>query len=67
MKDRVRLPLFSHITRVPECGELHSEWLERLDVQEGYTFWYFPSGKCDEDQEPSKVELIALILSFATV
>jgi hypothetical protein len=67
MKDRIRLPLFSHISRVPDHGELRSEWLKQIDVQEGHTFRHFPRGKCDEDQEPAKVELIALIPSFAGV
>jgi hypothetical protein len=67
MKDCVRLPLFSHITRVLEHGELCNERLEWLNVQEGRTFHHLPSGKCVEDQEPAKVELIALILSFGLV
>jgi hypothetical protein len=28
----VRFPLFSHIARVPERGELHNEWFEWLNV-----------------------------------
>jgi hypothetical protein len=35
MKDHVRLPLFSHITRVLERGELRSERLEWLNVDPG--------------------------------
>jgi hypothetical protein len=67
MKYHIQLPLFYHIAQVRECGEIPSEQLEWLNVQEGRTFWHFPSGKCDEDQEPTKVELIALILSFAAI
>jgi hypothetical protein len=67
MKDRIRLPLFSHIARVPKHSELRSERLERLNVWEGHTFQHLPSGKCDEDHELAKVELIYLILSFAVV
>jgi hypothetical protein len=63
----VRLPLFSHIARVPEHGELHSEWLEWLNVWEGRTFRHLPSSKCYEDQQLAEMELIALILSFATI
>jgi hypothetical protein len=65
VKDCIRLPLFSHIARVPERGELRSKWLEWLNVWEGRTFWHLPRNKHDEDQEPAKVELVALILCFA--
>ena len=67
MKYCVQLPLFSHIVQIPEHGELCSEWLEWLDVREGHTFHYLSSSKHDEDQEPTKVELIALILSFTAI
>jgi hypothetical protein len=63
----VRLPLFSHIARVLECGELCSERFEWFNVREGRTFRHLPSSKRYEDQELAKVELIALILSFAAI
>jgi hypothetical protein len=61
------MTLLFHISRLAEHGELCNKWLERLNVWEGHTFWHLPSGKRDEDHEPAKVELIALILSFATI
>jgi hypothetical protein len=67
VKNSVRLPLFSHITQVPERGELCIKWLEWINVWEGRIFWHFPSKKRDEDQEPSKTKFIALILCFAAV
>jgi hypothetical protein len=67
MEYYVRLPMFSHIVRVLERGEIHSEWFEWLNVREGCTFRHLPSSKCYEDHEPTKVELIALILSFVAI
>jgi hypothetical protein len=67
MKYRVRLPLFSHIARVPKHGECLSEQIKQRNFWEGRTFQHFPSGKCDEDQDLAKVELIALIPSFAAI
>jgi hypothetical protein len=67
VKKKVRLPLFAHITRVPERGELRSKGLEWLDIWEGRTFRHFPTNKHDEDQESAKMEFIALIMCFMVV
>jgi hypothetical protein len=67
VKNNIRLPLFVHITLVPECGELCSKWLKRFNIQEGRTFWHLPGNKGDEDQELAKVKLVALILFFTTI
>jgi hypothetical protein len=67
VKDNVQLPLFSHVTRVPESSELCNERLEWFNVREGHTFQNLTRKKCDGDQEPTKVELVALILHFTTV
>jgi hypothetical protein len=67
VKNNVRLPLFAHISRVPEHGELHIKQLEWLDVQEGRTFWHFPSNKRNEDQEPTKMKFISFILCFVAI
>jgi hypothetical protein len=67
MKYYVLLPLFSHIARVPERGELRRKWFEWLNIREGCTFQNLSRNKCYDDQEPAEVELIALILSFAIV
>jgi hypothetical protein len=61
------MPLFSHIARVQEHGELHSKWLKWLNIQEGRNFRHLPSSKRYEDQHPAKMELIALMLSFMEI
>ena len=67
MEYHVQLPLFSHIALIPVRSEIRSEQLEWLNVREGRTLRLLPSCKRDEDQEPAKVKLIALILCFTTV
>jgi hypothetical protein len=67
VKNNIRLPLFSHITRVLEHGELHKKHFEWLDVQEGFNFWHFPRNKHNEDKELAKMEFIALILCFVAI
>jgi hypothetical protein len=67
MKNNVQEPLFIHITRVLQCGELHGKRIERINIREGHTFQNIPGNKGDEDQEPAKVKLIALILCFVAV
>jgi hypothetical protein len=49
MKDRVRLPLFSHIAQVPKHGKICSEYLKWLNVQEVHTFPHLPRSKHYED------------------
>jgi hypothetical protein len=66
MKNNVRLPLFVHITRIPKCGELHGKRLEWFNIREVCTFRHLLGNKGDKDQEPAEMELIALILGFAT-
>jgi hypothetical protein len=41
--------------------------LKWLDVQEGHTFRHLPEKKVDKDQDPSEMELIAMILGFAVL
>jgi hypothetical protein len=67
MKNNIQLPLFSHITRIPQRSELREKWLERFNIREGCTFRHHPGNKGDKDQEPAKVEIVALILLFAAV
>jgi hypothetical protein len=45
MKNKIGLPLFTNIAQVPQCTELHGQYFERLDVQEGRTFWHLPKMK----------------------
>jgi hypothetical protein len=61
------MPLFSHIARVPEHGELCRKLLEWIDFWKGRTFHCFPRKKYDEDKDPTKMEFIALILCFMVV
>jgi hypothetical protein len=67
MKNSVQLPLFVHITRVPQGSELRNKCLEGFNVREGRTFRHLPDNKGDKDQKPTEVELIAMILHFTTV
>jgi hypothetical protein len=67
MKNNFQLPLFVHITRIPKGSELRGKRLKWFDIWEGHTFQHFLGNKGNEDQEPSKVKLIALILCFMVV
>jgi hypothetical protein len=67
LKNKILLPLFVHITGVLECGELGRKRLEQFNIHKVHTFQHLPGNKGDEDQEPAKVKLVALILCFMTV
>jgi hypothetical protein len=56
--------MFFHITLVPKGSELCGEQLEWFNIWEGHIFRHLPGNKGDEDQKPTKVKPVALILCF---
>jgi hypothetical protein len=67
VKNNIRLPLFVHITRLPKCGELHRKCLEWVNICKCHAFQHILGNKGNEDQEPAKLKLVALIMCLAIV
>ena len=66
MEDDIGLPLFVHVTGVPQHTELRSQWFEGFDLQKSGSLEQFPSDESDEYEKPAKVEIIPLVLRLST-
>jgi hypothetical protein len=67
VEHHIGLPLFFHVAQIPESSELCGQWFGWLNFKEGRSFQHLPSNECNENQQPTKMKLVALVLCFATI
>jgi hypothetical protein len=67
MEDGIGLPLFVHVSGVPQCTKLCGQGFEGFDLQKHGSLGQFPCDEGNEYEKLAKVELIPLILCLSTV
>jgi hypothetical protein len=67
MEDGIGLPLFVHVTGVPQRTELHGQGFEGFDLRKCGSLEQFPHDEGNEYEKLTKVELIPLVLRLSTV
>ena len=63
----IALPLLGHVVGVTQGGKPRDQQLRWFDLWKGGSFRHFPSDKCDQNDQPTEVEFVSLILSFVVV
>jgi hypothetical protein len=67
VEHRIGLPLFFHVARILERSELRGQWFGRLNFREGLSFQHLSSNEGNENHQPTKMKLVALVLCFVTI
>jgi hypothetical protein len=63
----IELPFLRHVARIPEGSEPPGQWFRCLDFREVFSLRHLPSDEGNENQQPTEVKLVALVLRFMTI